>query len=227
MENIHKFYGHGENRTEVLKGITLSLEEGSFTVLLGASGSGKSTLLQILSGLELPDEGHVRYDACDITALSDRQRTEFRKENVGFVFQQYYLLPHMTVGQNVKMAADLVGNKEYSDILSSVGLGPMEKKYPAQLSGGEQQRVSLARALAKRPKVLFLDEPTGALDEATGRQVLDLLLQLHRTYQTTVIMVTHNANIAGLADRIITIGSGRVEKDTANPLPKGAYEIGW
>lgn len=154
-ENITKYYGKGESRTEVLKGITLEIREGSFTVILGASGSGKSTLLNVLSGLERPDGGSVKYGEKDITALTDNELTRFRKETVGFVFQQYYLLSNMTVENNVRMGAYLAGNKNYKEIIKSVGLYEKSKKYPGELSGGEQQRTAIARALAKKPKVLF------------------------------------------------------------------------
>lgn len=171
--NIIKSYQNGESRFQVLKDISLDIEDNDFVVILGASGSGKSTFLNVISGLERPDSGKVFYDGKDITALSDNELTSFRKENVGFIFQQYYLLPNMSVDKNVKMGADLANNKDYKNVIRAVGLGEKLHKYPSELSGGEQQRVSIARALAKRPRVLFLDEPTGALDEQTGRQVLD------------------------------------------------------
>lgn len=226
-ENITKSYGGGENPTPVLRGIDLELAPGDFAVILGASGSGKSTLLNVLSGLERPDSGTVCYDGTDITHLSDAALTAFRRERVGFVFQQYYLLPHLTVAQNVKMGADLAGNRAWREILSAVGLADKANKYPAELSGGEQQRVSVARALAKRPEVLFLDEPTGALDEATGRGLLAYLADLRAARGFTMVMVTHNPNIADMADTVIRINSGRVTEIAANPTPKTADEIGW
>ena len=167
IENIHKSYGEKENAFEVLKGISFRIESGDFVVLLGASGSGKSTLLNAISGLERPDSGSILYDEKNINTLSDKEVTQFRKENIGFIFQQYYLLPNLSVDKNVKMGADLVNNKDYRKVIEAVGLGEKCNKYPHELSGGEQQRVSVARALAKIPKVLFLDEPTGALDEET------------------------------------------------------------
>lgn len=165
VKNIIKSYGNGESRSQVLQSISLEIKEGDFVVILGASGSGKSIFLNIISGLERPDSGKVFYDGVDITALSDDKLTAFRKENIGFIFQQYYLLPNMDVDKNVKMGADLAGNKDYKEIIEAVGLGEKLHKYPSELSGGEQQRVSVARALAKNPKVLFLDEPTGAHDK--------------------------------------------------------------
>lgn len=226
-KDIKKSYRNGANSFPVLKGLSFTVAEGSFTVILGASGSGKSTLLNVLSGLEKPDSGRVRYDGRDISGLSDQELTEFRKENIGFIFQQYYLLPHMNVAKNIKMGADLAGNREYQAIAEAVGLGDKLKKYPSELSGGEQQRVSVARALAKKPKVLFLDEPTGALDEETGRQVLDYICKLQEEWRFTMIMVTHNQNIAEMADTVIQMNSGRISEIYANQTIKTAYEIGW
>ena len=188
VKNVQKSYGSGESRFLVLKGVSLKVNTGDFVVILGASGSGKSTLLNVMSGLESPEQGAVLYDETDITKLSDSERTKFRKDNIGFIFQQYYLLPNMTVEKNVKMGADLAGNTDYKTLLEAVGLGEKMKKYPSELSGGEQQRVSVARALAKKPRVLFLDEPTGALDEQTGRQVLDYICKLHKEYGFTIVM---------------------------------------
>ena len=183
--------------------------------------------MNCLSGLERVDGGHIRYDAADITALSDKELTRFRKDNIGFIFQQYYLLPDMTVAKNVRMGADLAGNADYKAIIKAVGLADKAGKYPSELSGGEQQRVSVARALAKKPKVLFLDEPTGALDEKTGRQVLDYICKLRGEYGFTVVMVTHNANIAEMANTVIRMNSGEIAESYTNAAPKTAYEIGW
>lgn len=227
VKALTKFYGSGESRFQVLKNINLQIADGDFAVILGASGSGKSTLLNVISGLELPDSGAVLYNGQDIAALSESARTKFRKENIGFIFQQYYLLPNMTVAQNVKMGADLAGNKEYKAILEAVGLGSKLQKYPSELSGGEQQRTAVARALAKKPKVLFLDEPTGALDEQTGRQVLDYICKLQKTYGFTVVMVTHNQNIAETANTVIQMNSGKISEMYTNEMQKSAYEIGW
>jgi len=227
VSDIVKSYGNDGNKNQVLKGISLQIADGDFTVILGASGSGKSTFLNVISGLEHPDSGSVAYGTRDITKLSDGELTQFRRDNVGFIFQQYYLLPNMTVEKNVRMGADLAGNREYREIISAVGLADKAKKYPSELSGGEQQRVSIARALAKRPKVLFLDEPTGALDEQTGRQVLDYICRLHREYGFTIVMVTHNQNIAEMANTVVKINSGKISEVYTNENQKGAYEIGW
>jgi putative ABC transport system ATP-binding protein len=227
VKELVKFYGSGESRFQVLKNISLKIEEGDFVVILGASGSGKSTLLNVISGLEHPESGEIIYDGNDITTLSDSRLTEFRKKNIGFIFQQYYLLPNMDVAKNVKMGADLAANREYRAIIDAVGLGNKLHKYPSELSGGEQQRVSVARALAKKPKVLFLDEPTGALDEQTGRQVLDYISKLQNQYGFTIVMVTHNLNIAEMAKTVIKMNSGRISEIYTNDTQKNAYEIGW
>ncbi len=227
VKEIAKSYGNGKSSFQVLKGISLEIKDGDFAVILGPSGSGKSTFLNVISGLERPDSGKVMYDKRDISELSDKDLTEFRKENVGFIFQQYYLLPDMSVDKNVKMGADLAGNKDYKNVIRAVGLEEKLYKYPSELSGGEQQRVSVARALAKKPKVLFLDEPTGALDEQTGRQVLDYILRLQKEYGFTVVMVTHNVNIAEMANTVIKMNSGKISEILLNETQKTAYEIGW
>ena len=226
-ENITKSYGSGASENKVLKGINVSIDDGDYVVILGASGSGKSTFLNVVSGLERADSGSVKYDGVDITKLSDKELTKFRRDKIGFIFQQYYLLPNMTVEKNVRMGADLSDNNNYKEIIEAVGLGDKLKSYPSELSGGEQQRVSVARALAKRPEILFLDEPTGALDEETGRQVLDYISKLHRELGFTVIMITHNQNIAEMAKTIIKMNSGRIAEVYENPQQKTAYEIGW
>lgn len=226
-QSIIKYYGIGESRFQALRGIDLDIAKGESAVILGASGSGKSTLLNILSGLERPDGGNVFYGDEDITTLSDSALTRFRRDNIGFVFQQYYLLSGMTVEKNVRMGADLASNSDYIDIIKAVGLGEKLEKYPSQLSGGEQQRVVIVRAIAKKPKVLFADEPTGALDESTGRQVLNFMLKLQSELGFTLIMVTHNSNIAQTAKTVIKMNSDRIESVTKNDSIKTAFEIGW
>lgn len=227
LTGVKKSYGKGENKNQVLKGIDLCVQEGEFVVVTGASGSGKSTLLNVASGLERAEAGSVEYDGRDIETLSEKELTRFRRQNVGFVFQQYYLLPHVSVEKNVQMGADLVGNRDYLSLIEAVGLLEKRKKKPTELSGGEQQRVSIARALAKKPKVLFLDEPTGALDEGTGRQVLSLIERLQREGKFTVVMITHNQNVADMADEVIRMNSGRIVEQKRNAVKKTAYEIGW
>jgi len=204
LENVHKSYG----QTKVLKGIDLQIQDQDDVVILGPSGSGKSTLLNVLSGLEKVDEGHILIQGQDLSQLTDAQLTAFRREKIAFIFQQYYLLPNLTVRQNVKMGADLANNHDF-------------------LSGGEQQRVSIARALAKKPETLFLDEPTGALDEETGRKILDYIWKLKEKLGFTLIMVTHNQNIADMARTIIRVNSGKITQVVTNDQPQTAYEIGW
>lgn len=227
LENVRKKYGTGESKNEVLKGISLAIADGDFAVILGTSGSGKSTLLNIASGLEPADSGHIRYGGADLTSMTDKELTNFRKENVGYIFQQYFLLPNLTVDKNVKMGADLAGNRQYRKIIDAVGLGAKLHKYPHELSGGEQQRVAVARALAKNPKILYLDEPTGALDENTGRLVLDYIANLKNTLGFTMVMVTHNQNIADMANTVIHMNSGRIVDEYHNETQKTAYEIAW
>ena len=169
LQSVNKNYGSGSGMTCALKDVTVDIDEGSFTVILGASGSGKSTLLNVVSGLERVDSGKILFGDVDIASMGDKELTLFRRRSVGLIFQQYYLIQSMNVEANVKMGADLVRNTQYKEIIDAVGLSDKLDKYPSELSGGEQQRVAIARALAKKPCVLFADEPTGALDEATGR----------------------------------------------------------
>lgn len=223
--NIYKSYNNG--KIEALRDVSTEIADGDFAVILGASGSGKTTLMNVLSGLELPDSGTVTADGMELTRLTDRQLTEFRKNNVGFVFQQYYLLPHLNVKSNVKLGADLVKNTEYVSIIEALGLADKQKKRPAELSGGEQQRVCIARALAKKPKILFLDEPTGALDEKTGRGVLECLMRQKAALGFTMVMVTHNRNIAETAQKVIEMNSGKIVDVYINKTPKSPRDIGW
>ena len=223
LKGVRKSYG----ANEVLKGIDLGIEEQDYLVILGASGSGKSTLLNILSGLEKPDQGEVLYDGANISSLSESQLTKFRKDHIAFIFQQYYLLQELTVEQNVKMGAHLAKNQDYLPIIEAMGLKEKIHQYPSELSGGEQQRVAIARALAKKPKVLFLDEPTGALDEATGRQILSFIAQMKKELGFTLVMVTHNEHIAQLANTVVRVNSGQIQDITVNEEPKRVEEIGW
>ena len=222
LKGVRKSYG----ANEVLKGIDLRIEKQDYLVILGASGSGKSTLLNILSGLEKTDQGEVLYDGANISSLSESQLTKFRKDNIAFIFQQYYLLQELTVEQNVKMGAHLAKNQDYLPIIEAMGLKEKLHQYPSELSGGEQQRVAIARALAKKPKVLFLDEPTGALDEETGRQILSYIAQMKKELEFTIVMVTHNEHIAQLAKTIVRVNSGQIQDITVNEEPKSAEEIG-
>lgn len=223
--NIVKSYNGG--KTEVLKDVSLEIADGEFVVILGASGSGKTTLMNVLSGLEKADGGTVAVDGKNLSKMTEKQLTAFRREYVGFIFQQYYLLPHLNVENNVKMGAHLARNDAYREIIASVGLESKLKAMPSELSGGEQQRVCIARALAKKPSVLFLDEPTGALDEKTGREVLDYILREKEKQGFTAVMVTHNQNIAETAQTVIKMNSGRIVERYENRTRKTAFEIGW
>ena len=226
-ENVVKNYTNGKTVASVLKGVSLEIGQGELAVILGASGSGKSTLLSVLSGLEPADGGTVTVFGEELTAMTEKERTDFRKRTVGFVFQQYFLLPHLTVEGNVKLGANLAGNRDYMREIAAVGLEEKRGRRPAELSGGEQQRVSIARALAKEPRALFLDEPTGALDETTGRSVLDYIIKLKHELGFTMLAVTHNINIAETADAVISMNSGKITEISRNAAPKSAYEIGW
>lgn len=200
----------------MLKGISLSIKDGDFVIILGTSGSGKSTLLNVISGLEPADGGMVSYNNANLTSMTDKELTKFRKDNIGYIFQQYFLLPNLNVDKNVKMGADLAGNKNHREIIDAVGLLNKLNKYPHELSGGEQQRVSVARALAKNPKILNLDEPAGALDEKIGRSVLDYIVRLKKQLGFTMVMVTHNQNIAQMAYTVIRMNSGNVIDEYRN-----------
>lgn len=224
-ENVKKSYKNGA--VNVLKGISLKISDGEFAVITGASGSGKSTLMSVLSGLEQCDGGKILFGEENLTEMNEKQLTDFRRREVGFIFQQYYLLPHLSVDKNVRLGADLAGNKNYREIIEKVGLTEKLNCKPSELSGGEQQRVCIARALAKNPRVLFLDEPTGALDEATGRNVLDYIADLQKERGFTMVMVTHNLNIAEMADTVIKMNSGIIAETYKNAVKKTAFEIGW
>ncbi|WP_247938297.1 ABC transporter ATP-binding protein [Streptococcus gordonii] len=223
LKGVRKSYG----ANEVLKGVDLGIEEQDYLVILGASGSGKSTLLNILSGLEKPDQGEVLYDGENIASLNESKLTKFRKDHIAFILQQYYLLQELTVEQNVKMGAHLAKNKDYLPIIDAMGLKEKLHQYPSELSGGEQQRIAIARALAKKPKVLFLDEPTGALDEASGRQILSYIAQMKKELGFTLVMVTHNEHIAKLANTVVRVNSGQIQDIVVNEEPKSVEEIGW
>ena len=221
-------YQSGENQQLALDHVNMELNEGEFVVILGPSGAGKSTLLNMLGGLDSPTEGTIIVDGKDISTLTGDELAEYRAAKVGFVFQFYNLIPTLTVEENVKLVKEIAADALEADkVLKEVGLGEHLKKFPSQLSGGEQQRVSIARALAKNPKVLLCDEPTGALDSETGVMVLKLLLKMTREYGKTIVIVTHNQNIAQMADRVIHVRSGKIRSIEKQENPVSADEIDW
>ncbi|MCM1438852.1 MAG: ABC transporter ATP-binding protein [Roseburia sp.] len=228
LENVTRVYKSGDHEQRALDGVNLSLEEGKFVVILGPSGAGKSTLLNLLGGLDSPTSGTITVDGRDISTLSDNELAEYRAAKVGFVFQFYNLVPTLTVYENVALVKEIAPDAlDPKQMLDEVGLADHIKNFPAQLSGGEQQRVSIARALAKNPKILLCDEPTGALDSETGVLVLKLLLKMARTYGKTIIIVTHNQNIAKMADVVIRVKNGRITACEEQTEPAAADDIEW
>ncbi|HSV80178.1 MAG TPA: ABC transporter ATP-binding protein [Ramlibacter sp.] len=206
-----KTYGSGDAAVQALRDVDLDVAGGEFVVLLGASGSGKSTLLNILGGLDTPSSGELLFGGKPLTGASDDTLTTYRREHVGFVFQFYNLIPSLTVAENVALVTDIARDPmPVAEAVELVGLGPRRNHFPAQLSGGEQQRVAIARAIAKRPRLLLCDEPTGALDYATGKLVLEVIAQINQELGTTAVVITHNAAIAGMADRIVRVADGRI-----------------
>ena len=227
VRDLIKTYSNGEERLYALKEVSFEVNQGEFVVILGPSGSGKSTLLNAVSGLDPVDSGSICYKGTDIARLDCKALTAFRRENTAFVFQAYYLLPTLTAHANIRMGANLAGTKDIAGIMEAVGLKGKEKRLPHELSGGEQQRVSIARALAKHPTILFCDEPTGALDEEAGRQVLRYLTRLHREEGLTIFMVTHNANFSALATKVIRMNSGKVMAISTCDKPATIDQIAW
>lgn len=227
VEHLTKTYKNGEEKLYAVNDISFQIEDNEFVVVLGPSGSGKSTLLNAISGLEKTDRGNIFYGDTDITKLNKNALTEFRRDNTAFIFQAYYLIPTLNVAANIKMGADLAGVKDISKIIDAVGLSGKEGRLPHELSGGEQQRVSIARAISKRPAVLFCDEPTGALDEETGRQIMRYLVDLHKKENLTVIMVTHNSNFADIATKTIKMKNGKITDISECDNPRSVDEIGW
>ncbi len=225
---ITKVYHIGEIDVHALRGVDLDLYASEFMVLLGPSGSGKSTLLNILGGLDVPTSGHVRYLDHDLTSDNDYQLTKFRRDHVGFVFQFYNLIPSLTARENVALITEIASNPMLPrEALEMVGLQHRMDHFPSQLSGGEQQRVAIARAIAKRPSVLLCDEPTGALDVQTGIVVLEAIQRINRELNTTTAVITHNAVIANVADRVVSLSDGRITSTHQNSTPQDAQSLVW
>jgi putative ABC transport system ATP-binding protein len=243
FKNVSKEYKRGERVFYALKDVNLTINGGEMVVVLGPSGAGKSTLLNLLGGMDSASSGEILFDDKDLTTFTDNQLTDYRAKNVGVVFQFYNLIPTLTAYENVALMKDLESTshkfKKKSEVsdeetsfdpkgaLESVGLGDHMHQFTSQLSGGEQQRTSIARALAKNPKILLCDEPTGALDTETGREVLDLLQKMSKEKGRTVIMVTHNSSFADIADRVIRVRNGSISSITENPNPISANEVSW
>ncbi|MDR2045330.1 MAG: ABC transporter ATP-binding protein [Clostridium sp.] len=228
LKNVTRAYGVGGRAVKAVDGVSFSICEGEFVVILGPSGAGKSTLLNLLGGMDFATSGEIVVDGKNIVGLSDGKLTEYRAEHVGFVFQFYNLIPTLTAAENVALTKKLVRNPiDAGEILAAVGLSDHANQFPAQLSGGEQQRVSIARAAAKNPTMLLCDEPTGALDSETGVIVLEMLWQMSRERGKTVIIVTHNAALADTADRVIRMKNGKITGVTENPAPKSMREVSW
>lgn len=226
FQNITKEYNTGGNAIFALKDASFSVEKGELAIILGASGAGKTTALNILGGMDTATSGHVMVDGSDITTYGKKQLTQYRRTDIGFVFQFYNLVPNLTALENVELASQICNDSLNAEqTLAKVGLEQRIKNFPAQLSGGEQQRVSIARALAKNPKLLLCDEPTGALDYNTGKQILQLLQDTCRREKITVLIITHNSALAPMADRLIQFKNGTVISETSNPTPVPIAEI--
>ncbi|MGG5460368.1 ABC transporter ATP-binding protein [Clostridium sp. B9] len=228
LENVFKTYKSGDVETHALRGISLTINDGEFIVILGPSGSGKSTLLNVISGLDTITSGSIKFDKKEISKYKENELTKFRRDNLGFIFQQYNLLQNLTVYENIQMGADISKNPlDINEIITHVGLNDSRNKYPSQLSGGQQQRVSIARSIVKNPSIMFCDEPTGALDEETAKQVLNLLQKLNQELKTTTVIITHNPNIAKMADTVIRMNSGNIEETYKNKEKLTANELKW
>lgn len=228
LKDVTKIYQTGEIKTYALKNINLEIQDGEFIVVLGPSGSGKSTLLNVISGLDIPTSGHILFNDTVISQLNEKALTKFRRDYLGFIFQQYNLLQNLTVKENIEMGAAIgINPLNLDEVIERVGLSDQKDKYPYQLSGGEQQRVSIARSVAKNPAIMFCDEPTGALDEKTGKQVLALIQEMNEFYKTTTVVITHNPSIGSMAHRVIKMNSGEIQEIILNNEKKKASEIKW
>jgi putative ABC transport system ATP-binding protein len=228
LRNVKKSYSMGEVVIKAVDDVSFSIDKGEFVIVLGASGAGKSTILNLLGGMDHATEGNIFVDGNDISKYSKKMLTKYRREDIGFVFQFYNLVQNLNALENVELAVEICKDSmNPREILTNVGLGERLYNFPAQLSGGEQQRVSIARALAKNPKLLLCDEPTGALDYNTGKSILKLLSNTVKHYNMTVVVITHNSAIAPIADKVITVKSGKIDSIKLNPNPVAIESIEW
>ncbi len=227
-KNLSKYYQMGEVRVDALRGVDFEIYEGEFIVVLGPSGSGKSTMINLIGGMDTASAGEIYYKEVPLHTASESSLTQYRRNAVGFVFQFYNLMPNLTAYENVQLSVEIAKNPlDVKDVLEQVGLSDRSEHFPAQLSGGQQQRVAIARAVAKNPEILLCDEPTGALDFSTGIQVLKLLKEFNIKYKKTVIIITHNAGIADIADRVFYIRDGKLQKIKTNEKPLSPEEVSW
>jgi putative ABC transport system ATP-binding protein len=228
VSNLKKSYTSGAVRNEVLKGVEMKLDRGEIGVILGPSGSGKSTLMNIIGGVDRADSGQVHVDGVEINNLSDDQLTEYRRGDVGFIFQFYNLVPNLTVAENIEVVSNISKSPlNIDEVLEAVEMKDKKRRFPRELSGGEQQRVSIARAIVKNPKLLLCDEPTGALDYQTSRSILKLLQQVNKEFGTTILMITHNTAISAMANRVFRLRSGKVVDEAVNQVIIPAERIEW
>ncbi len=228
ISNIKKHFGEGENRIEVLKGIDINIEKGEICVLLGPSGSGKSTLLNIIGAIESADDGYIAIDGEKTKLMSEKKLTQYRRKHLGYVFQMYNLIPNLTVRENIEVGAYLSDKPlDIDELMNTLGIADQANKLPSQLSGGQQQRTSIGRAIVKNPDILLCDEPTGALDYNTSKEILKLLEDVNQKYGNTVIMVTHNDAIKNMADRVFTLRDGEIRKNYKNENKISAAELEW
>ena len=228
VKGLKKHYGDGDARVEVLGGITTTINKGEVCVMLGPSGSGKSTFLNLIGGLESADAGTVSVGGCELTSLGKKDLGEYRRRELGFVFQFYNLVPDLTIRENIEVTAHLSKNPlPIDDLLRSLGLYDHRDKFPRQVSGGQQQRCAIGRALVKNPGLLLCDEPTGALDYKTSKEILKLMEDVNREYGCTIVIVTHNSEIARMADRVLRLRDGRLAEDVVNDAPAAASELEW
>jgi putative ABC transport system ATP-binding protein len=228
LHQIRKSFGEGDSQTEVLKGIDLKIEKGEFCVLLGPSGSGKSTLLNIIGGIDDAQDGYISMNGERLADMNEKQLTMYRRKHLGYIFQMYNLIPNLTVQENIEVGAYLSDHPlETEELLHTLGLYEHRNKLPNQLSGGQQQRTAIGRAIVKNPDILLCDEPTGALDSNTSREILKLIEHVNRTYGNTVIMVTHNDAIKDMADRVVRLKDGCIRSDTRNTVRLSAQQLEW